>query len=96
MGKITVMFTCKAMSTCEVTGLVAHWEVTFDGGRVACFNGVRSMTNYLRQQGCNITQSNFFDLERGDPPSEKRLERFRRVGIKKIYKVRAEKYIMDE
>jgi hypothetical protein len=86
------------MSKCDVTGLMAHWEVTFADGRVMHFNGVRSMTSYLRQhEGCDITQSNFYDLERGpDPPSGRRAERFRRAGVSKIFKMRANKMIMND
>lgn len=83
---------------CDVTGLLPHWEVTFADGRVLHFNGVRSMTTYLRQrEGCDITQANFFDIERGpDTPSERRVARFRRVGISKILKLRSNKLIMNE
>jgi len=86
------------MSKCDVTGLLAHWEITFVDGRVLHFNGVRSMTSYLRQhEGCDITQSNFFDLERGpEPPSERRVERFRRIGITKIRKMRCNKLILND
>lgn len=85
------------MPTCDVTGLVPHWEVTFADERVLYFNGVRSMTTYLRREGCDITQSNFFDLERGpDPPSERRIARFRRIGITKIRKMRCNKLILND
>lgn len=84
------------MELCVVTGLLPHWKVTFGDGETLCFNSVRSMTWYLRKKGCEITKSNFYDLERQEKPSEKRIDRFRRMGIKKIFKIKSDKYIIND
>jgi len=82
------------MRRCDMTGLLSHWEVTKADGTKLYFNGVRSMTMWMRANGCNITRSNFYDLERA-PLSKKRGQRFSDVGIDKILKITEGRLIFD-
>lgn len=76
--------------TCNVTGLKAHWRVTFENQDVQCYNSIRTMVNVFRSMNIPITVHNMANIDRSaknTPLPESRINRFRENGVIGIEKI---------
>lgn len=85
------------MTTCDITGLKAHWRVTMDSGETKHFNSVRCMVDFLQTKNCDISTHNFYNIQREIAQGRNiphRLSRFR--NVKQIEQLTKRQFILPQ